>query len=180
VTASVQETQQNQGSKTAPQESERFPDAVPSRWRPSPNIDPDQVPLRRDCSANVDTAKKNGNKNRAFTTPDSANVESSDESDDSPREIAERKRDAFLVRANEAMLAPKRLSCVSNRAEQPTQIARNAGLGPNPHSLFAAPPSRGSAFPLPPDAISCLSAFRTPAGGASGEISAAGVRKPAH
>jgi hypothetical protein len=49
----------------------------------------------------------------------------------------------------------------------------------NLHSLFAAPLSCGAAFPLPPDAISCLGAFPPPAGGPCGEISAAGVRKPA-
>ncbi len=37
----------------------------------------------------------------------------------------------------------------------------------------------GTAQALPLDAISCLGAFRTPAGGARGEISAAGVQKPA-
>ena len=38
----------------------------------------------------------------------------------------------------------------------------------------------GTAQALPLDAISCLGAFRTPVGGARGEISAASVRKPAH
>src|SRR4051794_16481690 len=33
---------------------------------------------------------------------------------------------------------------------------------------FAAPLSRGAAFPLPPDAISCLGAFRPPVSGARG------------
>jgi hypothetical protein len=45
---------------------------------------------------------------------------------------------------------------------------------PNPHSFVAAPLSRGTAFPLPPDAISCLDAFQPPVSGAWGEISAAG------
>jgi hypothetical protein len=34
----------------------------------------------------------------------------------------------------------------------------------NLHSLFAVAPSCGANGPLPPDAISCLGAFRTPAG----------------
>ena len=34
VTASVPETQQNWGSKSAPQISEGFSDTIPSRWRP--------------------------------------------------------------------------------------------------------------------------------------------------
>jgi hypothetical protein len=41
---------------------------------------------------------------------------------------------------------------------------------PNLHSLLAAPPSRGAAFPLPPDAIPCLGAFRTPASGAQDRV----------
>ena len=36
-----------------------------------------------------------------------------------------------------------------------------------------------TASALPPDAISCLGAFRTPAGAARGQIIVAGVRKPA-
>jgi hypothetical protein len=43
----------------------------------------------------------------------------------------------------------------------------------------AAPPGAcGTAVAPPPDAISCLGAFRTPVGGAPGEIVVAGVRKP--
>ena len=37
---------------------------------------------------------------------------------------------------------------------------RNSVPRPNLHSLFAAPLSCGTAFPLPPDAISCLGALR--------------------
>jgi hypothetical protein len=51
---------------------------------------------------------------------------------------------------------------------------------PNPHSLFAAPLSRGAAFPIPPDAISCLGAFRTPVTEPGVSSVFAGVRKPAH
>src|SRR6202521_2643370 len=45
---------------------------------------------------------------------------------------------------------------------------------PNPHSLFAAPLPCGTAFPLPPDAISCLGAFQPPAVGARRETVIAG------
>ena len=45
---------------------------------------------------------------------------------------------------------------------------------PNPHS------ARGTAGALPPAAISCLGAFRTPAVGTRAEFNHAGVRKPAH
>src|SRR5215472_2267299 len=41
---------------------------------------------------------------------------------------------------------------------------------PNPHNRLAAPAPCGSAGAPPPDAISCLGAFRTPAAGARGEI----------
>jgi hypothetical protein len=45
--------------------------------------------------------------------------------------------------------------------------------------LAARPSACGTTAALPSDAISCLGAFQTPAAGAYGQISAAGVRKPA-
>ena len=49
---------------------------------------------------------------------------------------------------------------------------------PNPHKRSCSSNPCGTAQALPLDAISCLGAFRTPAGGACGEVGAAGVRKP--
>ena len=49
----------------------------------------------------------------------------------------------------------------------------------HPHKALRRPSACGTAAALPPDAISCLAAFRTPANGACDKIRAAGVRKPA-
>jgi len=75
---------------------------------------------------------------------------------------------------------PERLSCIPVRAGSPMQIAGSPVPRPNPHGLFAAPLPRGTSGALPPDAISCLGAFRPPVVGARGKFVRAGGRKPAH
>jgi hypothetical protein len=55
-----------------------------------------------------------------------------------------------------------------------------APVGARKMHASSATLAEGAAHPPPPDAISCLGAFRTPTAGARGEIVIAGVRKPAH
>ena len=65
-----------------------------------------------------------------------------------------------FIRTNSLALAARQNRlCTSLFRSSPLPLAC-----PNLHSLFVAPPSCGTEGPLPPDAISCLGAFRTPVG----------------